>query len=130
MFAFPSFIHSFIFIFIIVPVYIQPITSTPKQGYGDMLLPFKGQHICQLGINRTNWRYEAHVTWGSFTAQLTTCVIYRQRLQNTNTKRYDPCVTCVHSSLFDDRVWQFSLPAFETQKLLCLGASDWSTPPS
>ena len=40
------------------------------------------------------------------------------------------CVTCVHSPLFDDRVWQFPLPAFETQKLLCLRASDWSTPPS
>ena len=39
-------------------------------------------------------------------------------------------VTCVHSSLFEDRVWQFSLPTFETQKLHCLGASDWSTPPS
>ena len=45
-------------------------------------------------------------------------------------KQDDVCVTCVHSPLFDYRVWQFSLPAFETQKLNCLGASDWSALPS
>ena len=54
--------------------------------------------------------------------------LHWQKDKHTHTHKL--CVTCVHSPLFDDRVWQFSLPAFETQKLHCLGASDWSTPPS